>query len=58
MSGEGEKFIAALDVGTTKIKCFIFDENLRIRGEESALVGNSINSYFLHQHHQCYIRLI
>lgn len=39
MSGDsGEKFVAALDVGTTKIKCLIFDKRTVIRGQETASV--------------------
>ena len=39
MSGDGEKYVAALDVGTTKLKCIIFDQNMNVRGEEAALVS-------------------
>jgi glycerol kinase len=38
MSGDGEKYVAALDVGTTKLKCIIFDQNLNVRGEEATPV--------------------
>lgn len=27
-----EKFIASLDVGTTTIRCFIYDSNVKTRG--------------------------
>lgn len=29
---EGDKFVAALDVGTTTIRCIIFDQSLQVRG--------------------------
>lgn len=31
-SSRGNKFIAALDVGTTTIRCIIFDESLQVKG--------------------------
>ena len=39
MSGEGEKFIAALDVGTTTIRCLVIDQNGVVRGEEKLNVS-------------------
>lgn len=33
-----QKFVAALDVGTTTIRCFIYDKNVQIRGTASEKV--------------------
>lgn len=34
-----EKFVAALDVGTTTIRCFIYDSNVQIRGSSCEQVN-------------------
>ena len=37
---EGEnKYVAALDVGTTTIRCHVFDQNAQIKGSANDLVG-------------------
>ncbi|CAG7831140.1 unnamed protein product [Allacma fusca] len=36
MSGEGEKFVAALDLGTTVVRCLVIDQNGVVRGEEKS----------------------
>lgn len=33
IASENEKFIVSMDVGTTNIKCHIFDQLARVRGE-------------------------
>lgn len=36
-----QKFVAALDVGTTTIRCYIYDKNVQIRGTASEKVNLS-----------------
>lgn len=43
-SGEGDpktssRFVAALDIGTTTIRCIIFDQTMQIRGLAHDQVG-------------------
>lgn len=35
---DGDQFIASLDVGTTTVRCFIFDKNGNIRGQRKTNV--------------------
>ena len=39
MKMSAEKYIAVLDVGTTTVKCFIFDQNAQVRGQKAATVS-------------------
>lgn len=37
---EERKFIAALDIGTTSLRCFIYDNNVQIIGKASDKVSD------------------